>query len=591
MPVDFQLLLEDLRRMKSPEEFSLYWDRVQEGFASVQAEYARMKFKHERSNKEKNILSSLLTRTSTDLKKVSENLKVRAEELTTILSTIPAYVYFKDTKLNYILVNQPFAELIGVPAENIKGKKLKDIVQKYYSNNYFLKEKEVIESGLAVYNIEEELEYDGRMRWVSTNLAPIRNAPGQIVGLIGISWDITERKHYESELKEAKELAEAGTMAKNEFIASISHEFRTPMNGILGLAEILKNTSLNESQADLLKGIVTSAENLLVLVNDLLDFSAIEAGKMELDFHPFMLERILEDIFQMLNIKAKEKSLDFNVRIDDDVPVHLNGDSQRLRQIIINLATNAVKFTDRGNIAIHISLQSRSSDKAILRFDVRDTGIGIPQEALDSLFKVFSRVKQKQHKLITGTGLGLSICKKLTDLLGGQIGVESEYGKGSDFWFTLPFNLSSSKISIPHTITEPVNILHSGKRVLVAEDNLINQKIVSFQLKRIGFEVEIADNGQTALDKFCEGGFNLVILDIQMPVMDGYQVAKAIRALEKNTSRHIPVIALTANAMKGDRELYLAAGMDGYVSKPFTAETLQAAIRQAVKVAAEFKKT
>ncbi len=585
MLVDFQLLIEDLQRLRSPEEFTQYWDKVQEELSLVGSEYSKLKFKYERSNKEKNILSSLLTRTSADLKKVSDNLKVRAEELSTILSTIPAYVYFKDVKLNYILVNQSFAELVGVPAEKIQGKSLKDILPNYKSNGYIETEQKVIDSGTAVYDIEEELEFMGRFLWVNTNLAPIRSTAGQIIGLIGISWDITERKHYESELKYAKELAEAGTMAKNEFIASISHEFRTPMNGILGLAEILRNTSLDGNQSDLLKGIVSSAENLLVLVNDLLDFSAIEAGKMELDFHPFMLERVLEDVFQMLNLKAREKSLDFSVNISDDVPTHLVGDSQRLRQIIINLVNNAVKFTDHGGIAIQIGLLNRTIDHALLRFEVKDTGIGIPPEALNSLFRVFSRIRQKQHKLISGTGLGLSICKKLTDLLGGEIGVESVHGKGSTFWFNLPFELSSPRIQDPNKTEEFFDGLYTGKKVLVAEDNLINQKIVSFQLKRMGFDVKLVDNGQSALEEFTAGTFDLIILDIQMPVMDGYQVAKSIRNLEKSISSHVPIIALTANAMKGDRESYLDAGMDGYVSKPFNTETLQKAIKLASEVA------
>lgn len=557
-----------------------------EDLLRMKTEHEKLNFRYERLNKEKNILSSLLTRTSADLKKVSENLKIRAEELSAILATIPAYVFFKDRNLNYLLVNKGFAELVGIPAEQIKGRSVKDIFLNYNSSDYFVTEQRVIDSGTAMYNVEEEVEYNGRLRWVNTNLAPIRNAANEIIGLIGISWDITERKHFESDLMHSKELAEAGTMAKNEFIASISHEFRTPMNGIIGLAEILKNTVLDEAQDDLLKGIVSSAENLLALVNDLLDFSAIEAGKMELDFHPFMLDRVLEDVFQVLNLKAREKSLGFSVIINEDVPKHLFGDSQRLRQIILNLTNNAVKFTEQGEIEIHIRLLNQAMDRALLRFEVKDTGIGIPPEAMNLLFKVFSRIKQKQHYLISGTGLGLSICKKLTDLMGGDIGVESVYGKGSTFWFTLPFELSGPRLENPYKNQPAVEVNYSGKKALVAEDNLINQKIVSFQLRRMGFEVELTDNGQAALEKFASMDFDLVILDIQMPILDGYQVAKAIRQQEKGTSAHLPIIALTANAMKGDRELYLEAGMDGYVSKPFTSEMLQQAIEFANKAAA-----
>ncbi|MEI6888895.1 MAG: ATP-binding protein [Bacteroidota bacterium] len=586
MPVIFQSLIDELQNIKSSEEFAGSRERIMEDLLRMKTEHEKLNFRYERLNKEKNILSSLLTRTSADLKKVSENLKIRAEELSAILATIPAYVFFKDRNLNYLLVNKGFAELVGIPAEQIKGRSVKDIFLNYNSSDYFVTEQRVIDSGTAMYNVEEEVEYNGRLRWVNTNLAPIRNAANEIIGLIGISWDITERKHFESDLMHSKELAEAGTMAKNEFIASISHEFRTPMNGIIGLAEILKNTVLDEAQDDLLKGIVSSAENLLALVNDLLDFSAIEAGKMELDFHPFMLDRVLEDVFQVLNLKAREKSLGFSVIINEDVPKHLHGDSQRLRQIILNLTNNAVKFTEQGEIEIHIRLLNRAMDRALLRFEVKDTGIGIPPEAMNLLFKVFSRIKQKQHYLISGTGLGLSICKKLTDLMGGDIGVESVYGKGSTFWFTLPFELSGPKLQNPYNTQTAVEVSYSGKKALVAEDNLINQKIVSFQLRRMGFEVELTDNGQAALEKFASMDFDLVILDIQMPILDGYQVAKAIRQQEKGTSAHLPIIALTANAMKGDREFYLEAGMDGYVSKPFTSEMLQQAIEFANKAAA-----
>ena len=586
MPVIFQSLIDELQNIKSSEEFAGRRERIMEDLLRMKTEHEKLNFRYERLNKEKNILSSLLTRTSADLKKVSENLKIRAEELSAILATIPAYVFFKDRNLNYLLVNKGFAELVGIPAEQIKGRSVKDIFLNYNSSDYFVTEQRVIDSGTAMYNVEEEVEYNGRLRWVNTNLAPIRNAANEIIGLIGISWDITERKHFESDLMHSKELAEAGTMAKNEFIASISHEFRTPMNGIIGLAEILKITVLDEAQDDLLKGIVSSAENLLALVNDLLDFSAIEAGKMELDFHPFMLDRVLEDVFQVLNLKAREKSLGFSVIINEDVPKHLFGDSQRLRQIILNLTNNAVKFTEQGEIEIHIRLLNQAMDRALLRFEVKDTGIGIPPEAMNLLFKVFSRIKQKQHYLISGTGLGLSICKKLTDLMGGDIGVESVYGKGSTFWFTLPFELSGPRLENPYKNQPAVEVNYSGKKALVAEDNLINQKIVSFQLRRMGFEVELTDNGQAALEKFASMDFDLVILDIQMPILDGYQVAKAIRQQEKGTSAHLPIIALTANAMKGDRELYLEAGMDGYVSKPFTSEMLQQAIEFANKAAA-----
>jgi PAS domain S-box-containing protein len=537
-------------------------------------EMVKINFKVERSIKEKNILSSLLTRTSYDLKKVSDNLKIRAEELSTLLTTIPAYVYFKDRNLNYIMVNQLFAELIGIPADLIVGKQLGDIMPGYNNTEYFVQERLVLDNGVALFNIEEEVVFHNRKRWVSSNIAPIRNTEGMIIGLIGISWDITERKLYEEELMIAKEAAEVGTLAKNEFIASVSHEFRTPMNGILGLADIMRTGVLQPEQLELLNGITTSARNLLGLLNDVLDFSAIEAGKMEFDDQPFMLDRVMEDIMIITKIRASEKSLDFQIKTDPGIPNYLIGDSQRLRQIIINLTNNAVKFTEKGKIFVRISRVEQTQVSAILRFEVTDTGIGINAQAKEALFKVFSRIREDKTKLIAGTGLGLSICKKLTEMMGGRIGVESEPGKGSTFWFTLPFSLTQVPEQKAKPIENEPEQLFTGKTVLVAEDNPINQRIATFQLQKMGFFVEMANDGQEALEKYLEKKYDLIILDIQMPRMDGYQVARAIRLKELETGDHVPVLALTANAMKGDRELYLGAGMDGYVSKPFSYEAL-----------------
>ena len=570
--------IEEISRIQSQEDFSEKKPMIIDELKKINSEVDKLLFKYERSSKEKNIISSLLTRTSTDLKKVSDNLKIRAEELSTLLTTIPAYVYFKDIHLNYMIVNQQFVELASIPKEQIIGKKIQDVFPGYRNVEYRQMEEDVIRTGRAMYDIEEEMVHNGRTWWVYSNLAPIRNTENQIVGLIGISWDITERKLHEEELRQSKELAEAGTLAKNEFIASVSHEFRTPMNGILGLSEILKNSPLATDQMELLKGIISSAENLLVLLNDVLDFSAIEAGKMEMDDQPFMLDRVMEDISQVITMKAAEKSLQFNIVIDDKVPNLLIGDSQRLRQIIINLTNNAVKFTEKGKVEVLVSALERSANKAKIKFEVVDTGIGIPAESLDSLFRVFSRVKQDKSKLVSGTGLGLSICKKLADLMGGQIGVESTPGNGSRFWFYLPFTLSNLQKNNSPELQTPEISGFSKKLVLVAEDNEINQRIVNFQLKKMGFEVDLAGDGQQAYDKYHAKIYDLIILDIQMPLMDGYQVARAIREEEKGTSRHSAIIALTANAMKGDREMYLDAGMDEYVSKPFTYEILQKAI-------------
>ncbi len=573
-------LTDEIDKLGDPSQFGAAKAALEENLARIRTDFEKLNFKYERSIKEKKVLSSLLTRTSVDLTKVSETLRNRAEELSTLLKTIPAYVYFKDTNLNYIIVNESFVHLAGIPYEKIIGKKAQDVLMGYEPMTYSGCEADVIRNGETYYNIEEVLDMPSGKRWVSSNIAPIRDAAGSIIGLIGISWDVTERKEYEEELRLAKEMAEAGTLAKNEFIASVSHEFRTPMNGILGLAEILRNTGLTVEQSELLSGISTSAENLLVVLNDVLDFAAIEAGRMELEFHPFMLDRVLSDIEMMTRMKAGEKSLDFGIRIDPMVPIAITGDSKRLRQILLNLVSNALKFTEKGRIDIIATVVTITPTNVVLKFEVADTGVGIPEQSLGSLFKVFSRVRQDQTKTVAGTGLGLSICKKLTDMLGGTIGVRSKPGEGSVFWFTLPFSLSRP---VNEKIREQAQVaieLFNGKSVLVAEDNVINQRIVVYQLKRMGFEIEMASDGLEAWNKYKEREFDLIILDIQMPEMDGYEVAREIRNLEADTGAHSLIIALTANAMKGDRERYLEAGMDGYISKPFTFETLFKTISQ-----------
>ena len=573
-----EFLSELIRNLKTDADLARDREMILDELEKVNGEIAKLNFKVQRSTKEKNILSSLLTRTTFDLKQISNSLSVRAEELSTLLTTIPAFVFFKDIHLNYLLVNQAFADLVGASAREVTGKNSSAFFGIQHHSDYVEKENQVIRYGIAFYDIEEHVTGRDREFWVNTNIAPIRNAENEIVGLIGISWDITERKQHEEELRMAKELAEAGTMAQNEFIASVSHEFRTPMNGILGLSEILKNTSLSNEQLDLLKGIVSSAENLLVLLNDVLDLSAMEAGKMKLDFQPFMLDRVLEDISLVMAMKAKEKLLGFTITVKKEVPNAVIGDAQRVRQILLNLANNAVKFTEMGSVDIEVGLVEKTDRKAVLKFEVADTGIGIPAEAMESLFKVFSRLKQDKSKLIAGTGLGLSICRKLTEMMDGEIGVESAPGEGSRFWFTLPFTLSTTASKKAGNLAAARSQPYAGLRVLVAEDNPINLRIVDFQLRKMGFEVVPVVNGQEALDKYLGGKFDLVILDIQMPILDGYQVAKQIRETESAAGGHIPIIALTANAMKGDREQYLGAGMDEYVSKPFTHETLLKAI-------------
>ncbi|RLD77366.1 MAG: hybrid sensor histidine kinase/response regulator, partial [Bacteroidetes bacterium] len=544
-----------------------------------------LNFKFERLLKDKNVLNSLLKKTTEDLKNAVEALRFRAEELSILLSTIPALVYFKDTNLKYILVNKSFERFVNLPFFGIQGKMVEELIPEYKTNNYAEMELEVIHSGLPLYNIEESIEKDGKEVWLTTNLAPYRDNEGEIIGLVGISWDITFRKNYEIELQEAKEQAEEGTRAKSEFLANMSHEIRTPMNGIIGMAEILKQANLGEQEKENLDILISSTRSLLSLVNDILDISKIEAGKIELEIEDFDIRNTLKDIENIIYIKAEEKALDYKTFINPNVPEFLSGDPSRLKQIILNLVNNAVKFTLKGQVHVFIDIVDEHDDLVKIMFKVHDSGIGISEEGKKHLFQLFSQVDNSTTKNYGGTGLGLSIAKQLVILMKGEIGMESEQDKGSMFWFTAWLDKSSRTTAIPEPLDKELIIDGEASKelyILLAEDNEINQKIIQYSLTNAGYQVDIARNGQEAIDLYHRNNYDLVLMDVQMPILDGYEATAHIREVENvimNGSSRIPIVALTANAMKGDREKCLDAGMDEYLSKPFTPNDLIGIIR------------
>lgn len=575
-----------LEGISSFDDFVKQKEELLEEVHSLERDRQVMSFKFERLLKDKNVLNSLLKKTTEDLKNAVEALKIRAEELSILLSTIPALVYFKDINLNYILVNKAFERFINLPFYGIQGKKVDDLIPEYKTNNYAEMEMEVIESGLPLYNIEEVIHKGGREVWLTSNLAPYRDNEGEIIGLVGISWDITDRKKYENELQEAKEQAEEGTRAKSEFLANMSHEIRTPMNGIIGMAEILKEANLGSKESENLDILISSTRSLLSLVNDILDISKIEAGKVDLEIEDFEIRNILKDIENIMFIRAEEKSLDYKTFINSNVPTYLKGDPFRLKQIILNLVNNAVKFTEKGHVHIYIDITEENADDVTLEVKIVDSGIGIPDEGKKNLFQLFSQVDTSTTKIYGGTGLGLSIAKRLVSMMDGDIGMESVFEKGSTFWFTARLE-RSQQTSIAQGITEAADSVAKVPlkklNILLAEDNEINQKIIQYSLTNSGFTVDIARNGQEAIDLYHKGEYDLVLMDVQMPVLDGFEATAHIRDVETNAlngTSHIPIIALTANAMKGDREKCLDAGMDEYLSKPFTPNDLINIIRE-----------
>ena len=567
------------------EDYLNHKEEILKEVQNIEHDRQVLNFKFERLLKDKNVLNSLLKKTTEDLKKAVEALRFRAEELSILLSTIPALVYFKDTNLKYILVNKSFERFVNLPFYGIQGKMVEELISEYKTNNYAEMELEVIHSGLPLYNIEERIEKDGKEVWLTTNLAPYRDNEGEIIGLVGISWDITFRKNYENELQAAKEQAEEGTRAKSEFLANMSHEIRTPMNGIIGMAEILKQADLGEQEEENLDILISSTRSLLSLVNDILDISKIEAGKIELEIEDFDIRNSLKDIENIIYIKAEEKALDYKTFINPNVPEFLSGDPSRLKQIILNLVNNAVKFTLKGQVHVFIDIVDEHDDRVKIMFKVHDSGIGISEEGKKHLFQLFSQVDNSTTKNYGGTGLGLSIAKQLVILMKGEIGMESEQDKGSMFWFTAWLDKSSRTTAIPEPFDK--ELILDGKvlkklYILLAEDNEINKKIIQYSLTNAGYQVDIARNGQEAIDMYHRNNYDLVLMDVQMPILDGYEATAHIREVENvimNGSQRIPIVALTANAMKGDREKCLDAGMDEYLSKPFTPNDLIGIIR------------
>lgn len=373
------------------------------------------------------------------------------------------------------------------------------------------------------------------------------------------------------ELAIAKEYAESATKAKGEFLANMSHEIRTPMNGIVTVIDFLKETGLTKKQSDLIDIIKTSSDSLLNIINDILDFSKIESGQIELEDLNFNLKHELENVLKPLELRAKDKGLLLKLNLDKKIPEIVNGDALRIKQIIINLVNNAIKFTQSGKIIIDTKLLENKEKTLNIEFKVRDTGIGIKKENQNKLFKSFSQSDASSTRKYGGTGLGLAISKNLVEMMNGNIHLESEYGKGSIFTFNLL--LETKKLKIKQK-TEEIDFNEQNikrKSFLIVDDNAINRKVAEMTIAKLGHQTKCAVNGHEAYQFYLENNFDVILMDVHMPELDGIETTELIRKHEKeeNIENPIPIIAMTAAAMKGDKERFLDAGMTEYISKPF----------------------
>jgi len=388
-----------------------------------------------------------------------------------------------------------------------------------------------------------------------------------------------EEKNKELEIQKVK--AEEATREKSMFLANMSHEIRTPLNGIIGISKILEESNLDSEQKELTEIITTSGENLLNIVNDILDFSKIESGQIKLEKIDFSLKKVVESIVKLMKLNADKKGNTLSVKTDKKVPDTLIGDPYRLSQILTNLVNNAIKFTQKGTIEIRVESSNTDEKETELLFRVIDTGIGISEDGQKKLFKEFSQTESSTSRKYGGTGLGLAICNNLTSLMGGEIGVTSTEGNGSEFWFSLKFGYKqqTQKDMRTEDIDIPADI-----KILYAEDNPVNQRVTQLLLQKIGIECEIANNGQEAIEMYKTNQFDLILMDMQMPEVDGIESAKQIRKIEQNNGVENPVfiVAVTANTFSEDKQKCFNAGMNDFISKPFKEAELKRIIKNAV---------
>jgi PAS domain S-box-containing protein len=531
-----------------------------------------------------------------DLEKRATELYVKNAQFQAILDNSTALIYLKDINGKYILINQRYEKLFHITKTKIVGKTDHELYPKEMADALRANDQRVIKAN-APKEMEEYAMQDGMIHTYISIKVPLHDAHGKIYAVCGISTDISLRKKSEDllknynvklaqavklrtkELKIAKEEAETANRAKSSFLANMSHEIRTPMNAILGLTHLALKTSLSPQQLDYLQKIDISANSLLRLINDILDFSKIEANKLEMECNDFSFIDVFSNLESLIKVKLSEKGLKYSLTLDESIPPWLIGDSLRLNQILTNLVTNAIKFTHQGEISIDVQLIELLETTVTLRFVVQDSGIGMSQEQVERLFQSFHQADTSITRKYGGTGLGLAISKRLIEMMDGKVSVESKIGEGSRFIFTACFGISrqeSSKRFESVSIQEILYML-KDKHVLLVEDNEINQQVARELLGHVGIKVTEAYNGHQAVDLSQGDDFDCILMDIQMPVMDGYSATEIIRKREAKqgaTNNNRPIIAMTADAMIGDRDRCLAVGMNDYISKPIKPESL-----------------
>ncbi len=550
--------------------------------------------------------------TGTELTGMSRNSPVK--RYASIVKNAVEGIFQSTPNGQYFFVNPALARLYGYesPVELLES--VTDISQSIYVDPSVRQRfKQMMAERGEVLGLEYQVRRkDGEIIWISEHARAVTEDNGEVLYYEGFIQDITHRKRTEDELRAAKEAAEAANVAKSQFLAVMSHEIRTPMNGVIGMASLLQDTQLTPEQRDCVTTIKQSGDALLAIINEILDFSKIESGRLELLSAPFVLHECIEGALDLLGQNASAKGLNLTSHIDEGIPSALCGDAGRLRQILVNLVGNAVKFTAEGEVVLsvhrdlspatshppfHSTSAKLAANRVRLIFAIRDTGIGIAPEAIGRLFQPFTQVDASTTRRYGGTGLGLAVSKRLVNLMGGELTVESAPGRGSVFRFSIELgrdaSLTDSPIptaypapfseSVSPQIAETQRAPHpqSPYRILLAEDNLVNQKVAQKMLRQLGYRANIVVNGLEVLEAVASQSYDIILLDLQMPEMDGLEAARRLRSKSARAGMRPWIVAITANAMPGDRELCLAAGMDDYITKPIRPSELASALARA----------
>ncbi|MCB9300301.1 MAG: response regulator [Lewinellaceae bacterium] len=494
-----------------------------------------------------------------------------------LFDNAPIGFHSTDAEGNILEMNQTELDWLGYNREEVVGKfKITNLLpqDRFKEANEF--RTELINTGRMDSKQWALQRKDGSIMNIIASSRAVFDENGKFLYARSALMDFSERKEIEDKLEQALQSAERSSLLKEQFVANMSHEIRTPLNAILGFSNLLQRTELSPNQKEFSDNIRTSSENLLAIINDVLDFSKIEAGALHLERIPFSLPGLLHSIDNMFRYRAEETRLKFEVRADDTLPEAVLGDPTRLTQILVNLLGNAFKFTSVGGVKLEVGQVSREDKNVLIRFSVQDTGIGIPSDKLEAIFDRFGQATSDTTRRFGGAGLGLTISKQLVELQGGRITVESEEGKGANFIFEIPYSIAEATVGNGNGGQQQAGSFKNQKvNILIVEDNPMNRRIAELMLESWGFRYDYAENGRAALDLLRRKAYDLVLMDIQMPEMDGYTAARTIR---QKLRLDVPIIATTAHAFAGEREKCISYGMNDYISKPIKEAELYALI-------------